>query len=354
MQNKNPNLHNPKVQAQAVKNLLDTAGTEVHAQSRMLIVAAIESLEKQQRREKIAPPKATNIKVLDVNATQTEIRRARLRQAVKVGEDVYLPYIPVGTVGLPNAFLRSAFFPVTPDSESVLNKRIQVMGDASITLSGPSLLDYDRQVLAVLLQSASELPLKAVEQSPWQTISMHQLARTLQISAGANVYKAITSSLQRLCEVSLIVRASGVDATIPKLIDAHIVGSSTKRVVEFRIPNQLAELFGANSWTRMPSSFLSNAKGYVGWVAAFYSTHSKPYPLGIENLFKLTGSQGSLPEFRRKLQAALKSLSAESVPFEFRVASWTLIKDLLTVNLECWNELLGLSPEEKQLGLTRS
>lgn len=355
---KNPS-ENPRVQAQAVQNLLEnveTLGGHVHPQSRKFILAAIESLQSREQRESVALPKTSNVRVLAINATDTEIRDARQRQAVKIGEDVYLPYISSDKLGLPNAFLRSALFPIGPQDsdECVFNKRIPAMGDVSIELTGHSLLDYDRQVLAVLLQAASELPLKSSEDSPWQTISMHQLSRALQISPGANVYKAIESSLQRLKEVRLKVRVSGINVTIAGLIDANLAGEKSKRLVQFRIPSQFAELFGANSWTRMSSSFLQNAKGYVGWVAAFYSTHAKPYPLAMENLFKLSGSRGSLPEFRRKFKDALTSLCAESVPFEFQVVDYTLVKDSLTVYLERWNELRGLSPEEKQLGLTRN
>ena len=123
MQEDNPNLHNPAVQALAVQNLLekiDKSGGEIHAQSRKLVLAAIESLQSREQRESVAPPKTTNVRVLATNATEKEIRRARLRQAVKIGEDVYLPYIASDSLGLPNCFLRSALFPVGPhDSESV-------------------------------------------------------------------------------------------------------------------------------------------------------------------------------------------------------------------------------------------
>lgn len=347
------NLESAKVQAQAiaVRNLLEKSGDGLHAQSRMLIESAIESLNNLRPKERTPPQRTTNIRMLPDSATQSEINRARMRQSVQLGSDVFLPYLPTGTLALPNSLLRSALFAITAVSEHLFNERIPTQGDASIFLDGPRLLDYDRQVWAVLLQAASDLPLKATEDSEWHSISLHQLSKSLHSAPGANVYKAIATSLQRLSEAHLRVRTAGVNVTIERLIDVNFGGTDGKRLVQFRVTKEVAELFGANNWTRLSTTFLQNAKGYAGWISAFYSTHAKSYPLKVADLLKLTGSQGSLAEFRRKIQTALTTLSNESVPLEFRVASWTLTKDLLTVYLSRWNELDGISPEEKELKL---
>ena len=103
--------------AQQVERLRDQAEAvrfavtkrRVDSQVTQLSMQASETLNdwanKQERRLKEGA-----IHEVPPNATDAELREARLRQAVKCGDDFYLPIWKNATVGMPNILLRSELF----------------------------------------------------------------------------------------------------------------------------------------------------------------------------------------------------------------------------------------------------
>jgi hypothetical protein len=52
-------------------------------------------------------------------------------------------------------------------------------------------------------------------------------------------------------------------------------------------------MFGRDGWTQIDWSIRQNLRGHplAQWLHGFYSTHAQPYPLKIETLHKLCGSE---------------------------------------------------------------
>lgn len=285
----------------------------------------------------------SNIKTLSRRATEAEFNRARQLQSVRMGDKVYIPCMQHGKeikIAFPNFLLRSPLFAVGDNNEHHLSyTRIRTMGDASITIKGPGLIEYDRQVLAVLLQLASQHPLED-SSSPdenWQRVSLHQLTKLLKVSNGVRVYNAILRSLSRIQRCELMLSIGKVKLNPIHLVHLQIPEEGDKQVVHFRVLTEVAELYGANRWTWIPESFFSYAKGFTGWLSAFYLTHSDEYPIDLPILLELTGAKCSLAEFRRKLKISLDKLSQPSVPEELRVKTWEINEEgKVIVNMCCW------------------
>ncbi|MBK0415822.1 hypothetical protein [Chromobacterium haemolyticum] len=300
----------------------------------------------------IADKRASNEPVLALaaNATDVELREARLRQSVRRGEEVYLPAWRDAHTGMPNLLLRSALFAAShnPD-EAVVEETIASQGDTSITLTGFQLTGYDKRVFAVCLNHyRQDRPLSAVQGDfQWIRISYWQFAKELGVEPGPNVYKAVRSSLIRLNAAHLRLRVKRRDIPLPRLIevafddghDAAALASSLVKggdVIAFRVLDSMANLFGPQEWTAVSEVALHDFTGLPAWLASFYSTHAKPYALQVSDLWRYSGVVCDLREFRRRLKSALEKLQGEDVPPAIRVTGYEMKGTVITVRLKRW------------------
>ena len=287
---------------------------------------------------------------LAANASNIELREARLRQAVRRGVEVYLPSWRETNTGMPNLLLRSALFAAAnnPD-EAVAEETIASQGDTSITLTGFRLAGYDKRVFAVCLNHyRQDRPLSAVQgECQWIRISYWQFAKELGVEPGSNVYKAIRASLIRLNAAHLRLRLKRRDIPLPRLIevafdDGHNAAAPASSLVKggdviaFRVLDAMANLFGAQEWTAVCDSAVHDFSGLPAWLATFYSTHARPYALQVSDLWRYSGAVCDLREFRRRLKSALEKLQGEDVPAAIRVAGYELKGTMITVRLERW------------------
>ena len=287
--------------------------------------------------------------VLPDNASVTEVREARLRQAVQRGADVYLPTWREAAVAIPNTLLRSSLF----SSSSVTNKplmnlEIHVQGDTSLTLTGHPLGDYDRRVFAACLNYyRDDRPLCPGSELRWVTVTYWQLARDLNVTYCASTHTAIRDSLIRLNAAHLRIRVKRVDIPMPRLLDVLFVdgyqGKDTPAralkgsdLISFRILDSMARLFGPADWSAVSDIALHHYSGLPAWLASYYSTHAKPFAVKVEDLFRLSGVVCTLREFRRRLKLALDRLAQDDVPDTVRVAGFALTGTHLTVELVRW------------------
>lgn len=300
----------------------------------------------------IADKRASNepVLALPANATDVELREARLCQSVRRGEAVYLPAWRDTHTGMPNLLLRSALFAAShnPD-EAVVEETIASQGDTSITLTGFRLTGYDKRVFAVCLNHyRQDRPLSAVPgEFQWIRISYWQFAKALGVEPGSNVYKAVRASLIRLNAAHLRLRVKRRDIPLPRLIevafdDGHDVEDPAHSqvkggdVIAFRVLDAMANLFGAQEWTAVCDSAVHDFSGLPAWLASFYSTHAKPYALQVSDLWRYSGVVCDLREFRRRLKSALEKLQGEDVPAAIRVAGYEMKGTVITVRLERW------------------
>lgn len=338
-------------QAKAVRRAADRAPD---GETRALAQAAADTVEavarrKQHRQELVA---AAPVLELAANATPTEVRVARQRRAVRRGKDVFLPSWKDATVALPNALLRSALFSAGSHSrEALFEAPIAAQGDVVLTLTGHQLCDYDRRVFAACLNHyRDDRPLSPDDAPAWVTLSFYQFAQDLGTAYGAKVHKAIRDSLIRLSAAHLRVRIHRRDIPLPRLIDVAFddgyAGLASNDCllrgsdrVAFRIFESMANLFGPADWSAVPQPALTGYAGLAAWLASFYSTHARPYPLKVTDLYQYSGVTCELREFRRMLTTALGKLQCESTNPGVRVTGFVLTKDDLTVHLARWAQL---------------
>ena len=222
---------------------------------------------------------------------------------------------------------------------------IASQGDTSITLTGFQLNEYDKRVFAVCLEHyRDEQPLfNQYNKSTWMQNSYWKFAKELHVEPGLNVYKAIRQSLLRLNAAHLRLRINRRDIPLPRLIDVAFDDSSATSnikggdITSFRIDEAIASMFGKNEWTALDQTVLHSLSGLQAWIASFYSTHAKSFPLQISDLWRYSGAVCDLREFKRRLKNALTKLQNVDIPLCARIKHFEISGTIITVHLARWN-----------------
>lgn len=304
------------------------------------------------KREAKEPP--GTIAFLPYTASMTELSEMRQRRSVLHGQSVYLPVWRNDSIVFPNLLLRSSLFSSSNPGPMLKNEPIAVQGDASIIMTGHQLCDYDRRVLAVCLKHYRDQKLADATGPKWIETTFWKFAKDLGVSYGAQVHKAIQSSLIRLSEVVLRVRLERYDLQVGRLIEVRFESSSEENVrprgggvIVFRVFDSMARLYGLAKWTAVSEKALHNYSGLASWIVSFYNTHSKPYPITMGNLYKLSGSKGEMFAFRRRLKQALSKLQNADVPDNIRISRVDIDGEKVMVYLARWSQILEKVESDK-------
>lgn len=290
-----------------------------------------------------------DIPVLPANATQEEIRKVRLYSAVRVGDELFLPFAKTGCVAIPNILVRSALFSASNAKRGALtDERFEYLQNTSLIVNGPALSSYDRKIYAACLNHYQnhDLPLCQSDGSRWEPLSCYQLARTIGISYGSKVHKAIRDSLKRLSLVQIQLRIDSHDLPLLRLIEFDEGSKTTMDEINekqkggttfsFRILEETARLFCYAAWSFLPLKVLREHSGLTAWLAAFYNTHKRPFGYPVSRLYELAGATCCTSEFRRMLRNSFQVLQKENVDAMVRVKKCDWSGDSIKVHLHRW------------------
>ena len=282
--------------------------------------------------------------VLPDIATRQELGIARTRQSVRQGQDVYLPIWSSDNVALPDAFLRSALFAASSSIQKlndrvlqsdpsllVVDEEVATLSDISLRLSGYRLCQYDRQVYAACLEYYRERPLASSESNLYIRTTLHQFAKQMGGTHNSKTYLAILVSLLRLSHARLRLRYSELTVEVPRLLSVSFGEAGPRGALEggellLMVPQTVAELFGEARWSQV-SKVASDYEGLRGWLASFYASHSKPRWIPLETLYKLSGYESRMDNFRESLDKALEKLKSPETPETVRVRDYSFGKD---------------------------
>ena len=283
--------------------------------------------------------------LLPSNATQKELGVARARQAVRRGQEVYLPIWSSVAHALPDAFLRSALFSassgIQKQNDSVLagdqsllvaNKEVVTLSDLNLVFSGYPLCQFDRQVYATCLEYYRDRPLAPEGSTQHIRTTFHEFAQQMRGTHNAKTYLAIRASLLRLSFARLHLRYGGLDIVVPNLLsvtfeDGGPSGEMHGRdLLLLRITEPVAELFGKARWSAVDKA-ASDYDGLRGWLANFYASHSRARWLPVETLYRLSGYESRFDNFRSSLIKALDKLMSPETPGCSRVEQYVFSKD---------------------------
>lgn len=223
---------------------------------------------------------------------------------------VQLPLWPEPTRGVPNGVLRSALFGAIKKGTRryMEGEKVAALDGIEIRYTGQRLdqgdLDAWESVLHIVrLQEMGE-------QCRFTAYAMLKLLG--KTDAGSN-RNTLHKRLMRL-KANAIEVQQGRYSYAGSLIDDVYRDTETHEYVLILNP-KLRALFAADQFTQVDWSVRHalDGKPLAQWLHGYYTSHAKPYPINVETLLKLSGSENEDPSSgRQKLRKALDALTDAS------------------------------------------
>lgn len=215
--------------------------------------------------------------------------------------------------GLPNAVLRSALFGAIKRGKRAFQQRVKKASFEGVTVihTGPQLDQADLDVWEQCLHLARTGGLGTRIQ-----FTAGGFLKAIERATGKSQHEWLKSAFVRLSS-SVVEVADGKRAYFgPMLIEGARDNETGHYVIEMN--PKIVSLFGADGWSSVEfeARMALKKQPLSQWLHGFYSSHARPFPMKVETLHKLCGSQNKqLAGFRRELIAALEKLA--------EVTGWT-------------------------------
>ncbi|WP_354362823.1 plasmid replication initiator TrfA [Undibacterium sp. GrIS 1.8] len=223
---------------------------------------------------------------------------------------VQLPFWPEVARGVPNVALRSALFgAIKKGARAYLERReIHAQEGIRIVYTGARLDQGDLDVWETILHTVR---LQALGDEC--RVTAYQLLKVMgKTDTGIN-RDTLDRRVSRMKATSLNVTVGryGYEGS---LIDEVFRDKETRQYI-IRLNPKLNALFAADQFTQVDWTVRQalDGKPLAQWLHGFYASHAKPFPMKVETLHKLCGSEGELRRFRQTLGDALSDVVAASV-----------------------------------------
>ena len=218
---------------------------------------------------------------------------------------IQLPLWPEPKRGAPNAVLRGALFAAVHKDRRYMDRELLAAQDGiKVWFTGKQLDQSDLDVWEQVLHLART---QALGTECYFTA--HGFLKALGRSTGKMNHEWLQMALERL--TGAVVRISdGRWTYFGSLIEGGARDEDTGRYV-VDINPKLAKFYGRSQWTQIDWEQRQQLRGkpLALWLHGFYASHAAPYPLRVEYLHKLSGSQTKqVWKFKQNLTQALEEL----------------------------------------------
>jgi hypothetical protein len=235
--------------------------------------------------------------------SKQEHEEQKIPQTAKI---VQLPLWSELVRGVANVALRSALFAaVDPKKrQSFTRKIVAVQSGFEIRFTGIQLCQSDLDVWEQALHLARQHPL-----GDRCHFTAHSFLKTLGRSTGKAQHEWLKDTFARIRAADIEITKGRKETYFGHLIDEGGRDEITGRYV-LRFNPKLVALYD-EGWTAVDweQRRLLQRKPLALWLHGFLSTHARPYPMKVEKLLLLSGSQTQEKRyFKKNLKAALEQL----------------------------------------------
>ena len=219
--------------------------------------------------------------------------------------------------GVPNSALRGALFAAIQgkDRQYMKRKLLSVQKGMEIRFTGMQLNQSDLDVWEQVLHLARMHPLGTC-----CDFTAHAFLKALGRSTGKPMHEWLKDTFARLAGAVAEITHNRKTYFGP-LIEGGIRDESTGLYV-LHINPELVKLYGAGMWTALDWQQRQQLrrKPLALWLHGFYASHANPYPMRIEKLMQLSGSQTKrLRRFKEALVKALENLKTIGAILDFEI-----------------------------------
>lgn len=220
---------------------------------------------------------------------------------------VKLPLWPDAVRAVPNGFLRSALFGAIRKGRRryIKGEQLAAVDGIEIRYTGERLDQGDLDVWASVLHTV-----RLQELGSQCRVTSYALLKLMGKTDTGKNRATLHERITRLRANAVEVR-QGRYVYIGGLIARAAKDEETQEWV-IELDAKLRPLFAADQFTQVEWSVRHALNGHqlAQWLHGFYATHAEPYPMRMETLLKLAGSEDTSPSSgRQKLRKALDAVT---------------------------------------------
>ncbi|MBU2788732.1 hypothetical protein HFQ13_11070 [Acidithiobacillus sp. VAN18-1] len=237
-------------------------------------------------------------------------QREQEEQPAQVCKVVQLPLWPDQVRAVPNVCLRSALFGAIRKGRRryLQDEVIAAVDGLEVRYRGERLDQRDLDVYESLLHLLRDQPLgKECHTTSYALLKLMGMRDT----GGERGSRAVLHrSLMRL-GANMVEIETRSYSYAGSLVDEVHQDKKTREYAILLNP-KLKAFFAPDQYTQIQWAIRRELEGHqlAQWLHGFYSSHAKPYPMKIETLHRLCGSEAELmSDFAKKLRKALDAVS---------------------------------------------
>lgn len=211
---------------------------------------------------------------------------------------------------VPNGFLRSALFGAIRKGRRrfVKGEQLAALEGIEIHYTGERLDQGDLDVYESVLHA-----LRLQEMGKQCRVTSYALLKLMGKTDTGKNRSTLQTRIERL-RANAIRMKQGRYSFIGGLVDEAYKDEETQEWVIVLNP-KLQALYGADQFTQIEWSVRHALDGHqlAQWLHGFYASHAKPFPIKVETLHRLCGSEATLmSDYAKKLRLALDAVAEAS------------------------------------------
>lgn len=267
--------------------------------------------------EKNSAPPARKKTAVEILADRTARANAALADRAKLPTEIHpeskkvqLPIWPNVVRGVPNGFLRSALFgAIAKGRRRYINgEDLAAIEGVTIRYKGERLDQGDLDVWENVLHAV-----RLQELGSQCRLTSYALLKLMGKTDTGKNRVTLQNRIERLVANALTVK-QGRYTYIGSLIAGAAKDEETQEWV-IELDAKLRPLFAADQFTQIEWDVRRELDGQqlAQWLHGFYASHAKPFPMKVETLLKLSGSENDEPRSnRQKLRKAMDAVTEAS------------------------------------------
>lgn len=227
-----------------------------------------------------------------------------------ISKNKTFPIWPTSSLGIPNAFLRSALFGIRAKNKKRTffdDVTVASLSNYTIKYTGPELDQLDLDIFEQIIELL-------IEQKPLNKViyfSQYSFLKNIKRDVGSSQYKELKRALKRLA--SAIIEID--DGNIIRFDGLIQNGEYNHKLRKYalKVTKNILSVYRPNSWSQVSRSERMQMKGQhlAQWLHGFYSSHAKPRAIKVKTIHTLCRSHTKkIENFRYSLKLALNRLSS--------------------------------------------
>ncbi len=250
------------------------------------------------------------------------LTRAPQLPGVAGAMDAQLPLWADVCRGVPNSVLRSALFGVVRRGPRAFQQRVQKASVEGVKIihTGPQLDQADLDVWEQALQLARTGGLGCRIQ-----FTASQFLKCIGRGNGKSQHEWLKAAFARLASSVVEIKDAHRAYFGPILHHGGRDDEAGRYVIEMN--PKIIELYGLDGWSSVEfgQRMALKKRPLAQWLHGYYSSHARPFPIKVETLHRLCGSQNvALKGFKQDLKAALEKLE-QVTNWRWRIDSSDLV-----------------------------